>query len=215
MVSGLNYLKTPKAPTLPSPKAPRSQAMPSDNLPIRWNQTATSIGTLAVAASERGVVCVVLQPTPKLQSGSRTIADVETQLAKRLASAILHRVEGDAQLNDWLGLIVRAVESPPVDLSSVPLDADGTDFQHKVWDALMQIGSGETLTYGEVAKRIGKSGGAQAVGAACGANPTPFLVPCHRVLAAGNRLNDFYYGVGIKDTLLRREAQDKTTSLAA
>ena len=189
--------------------------MPAQSPQICWNQATTSIGTLAVAATERGVACVVLQPTPQLQTGSRTTADVETQLAKRLVSATLHRVEDDAQLNDWLALIVKAIEAPPVDISSVPLDASGTDFQHLVWNALTKIGSGETLTYGEVAKRIGKSGGAQAVGAACGANPTPFIVPCHRVLASGNKLNDFYYGVGVKDTLLRREAQDQSKSLAA
>ena len=169
--------------------------MPSDNLPIRWNQTATSIGTLAVAASERGVVCVVLQPTPKLQSGSRTIADVETQLAKRLASATLHRVEGDAQLNDWLGLIVRAVESPPVDLSSVPLDADGTDFQHRVLGCTDADWLGRNPDLRRSCKAHCKSGGAQAVGA--GLRKPIRLRFLFRVIGfwrRGNRLNDFYYG---------------------
>ena len=187
---------------------------------IRWNQTETSLGTLAVAATERGIASVCLQPAPHLQNGSRTLADVATQLAGRLLFTDLRHTKNDAELNGWLALIVGAIEHPPIDLSALPLDAQGTEFQHQVWDALLQIASGETLTYGEVATRIGKNGGAQAVGAACGANPTPFIVPCHRVLASGNKLNDFYYGLGVKDALLRREShraepQKQAPSLAA
>ncbi len=67
---------------------------------------------------------------------------------------------------------------PPLDL------ADGTEFQQKVWNALRKIAWGRTKSYGEVARAIGQPKAVRAVGGACGANPIPVLVPCHRVLAA-------------------------------
>lgn len=66
---------------------------------------------------------------------------------------------------------------------TLPLALSGTDFQRRVWQALQGIGSGQTMTYGELARRLGT--GARAVGGACRANPVPIVVPCHRVVASG------------------------------
>jgi O-6-methylguanine DNA methyltransferase len=90
-------------------------------------------------------------------------------------------------------------EWPPLDLST------GTSFQQAVWQALQRIPAGETMSYGEVARRVGKPGAARAVGAACGANPIPVLVPCHRVLASGGGLGGFTAGLDWKRKLLARE----------
>lgn len=90
-------------------------------------------------------------------------------------------------------------DPPPLDLSN------GTMFQQAVWEALQGIPAGQTLSYGEVARRVGKPGAARAVGAACGANPIPVLVPCHRVLASGGGLGGFTAGVDWKRRLLARE----------
>ena len=86
-----------------------------------------------------------------------------------------------------------------------PLDLHGTDFQRQVWAALLTIPLGETRTYGEIAEQIGNPDSVRAVGRACGANPIPLIVPCHRVLAAGNRLGGFSGGQGWKPRLLERE----------
>jgi O-6-methylguanine DNA methyltransferase len=88
---------------------------------------------------------------------------------------------------------------PPLDLSS------GTDFQQSVWGALRQIRSGQTRSYGEIARAIGKPKALRAVGGACGANPIPVFVPCHRVLAANRRIGGFSGGLDWKWTLLQRE----------
>ena len=88
---------------------------------------------------------------------------------------------------------------PPLDLSS------GTDFQQRVWRALLEISCGQTLSYGQVAAAIGNPKALRAVGGACGANPIPVLVPCHRVLAANQRLGGFGGGLDWKRDLLTRE----------
>ena len=88
---------------------------------------------------------------------------------------------------------------PPLDLSS------GTDFQQHVWGALREICSGKTRSYGEIARAIGKPKAVRAVGGACGANPIPVFVPCHRVLAADQKIGGFSSGLDWKRRLLARE----------
>jgi O-6-methylguanine DNA methyltransferase len=88
---------------------------------------------------------------------------------------------------------------PPLDLSA------GTPFQQRVWAELRRIKPGETRSYGELAAALGKPGAARAVGGACGANPIPVLVPCHRVLAAHRKLGGFSGGLHWKRRLLARE----------
>jgi AraC family transcriptional regulator of adaptative response/methylated-DNA-[protein]-cysteine methyltransferase len=88
---------------------------------------------------------------------------------------------------------------PPFDFSS------GTSFQQRVWLTLLQIATGQTWTYAQVAQALGKPKAVRAVGGACGANPIPVLVPCHRVLAANHRLGGFSAGLNWKRTLLKRE----------
>jgi methylated-DNA-[protein]-cysteine S-methyltransferase len=90
---------------------------------------------------------------------------------------------------------------PPVDLSC------GTEFQQAVWRALRQIRRGDTLSYGQVACIIGRPAASRAVGSACGANPLPVLIPCHRVLGAGGRLGGFSGGLHWKRLLLQREGK--------
>lgn len=88
---------------------------------------------------------------------------------------------------------------PPLDLSI------GTDFQKEVWGVMQKIATGRTMSYGEIATALRKPGAARAVGAACGANPIPVLVPCHRVLAANSKLGGFSGGLNWKRKLLARE----------
>jgi methylated-DNA-[protein]-cysteine S-methyltransferase len=72
----------------------------------------------------------------------------------------------------------------------LPLDAAGSDFEQRVWQRMCAIPYGQTLTYGEMAKAVG-GGDARAVGSACGANPIPIIVPCHRVMAAGGAMGGY------------------------
>ena len=87
-----------------------------------------------------------------------------------------------------------------------PLDWTGsTDFQQAVWRELLKLGPGVTKSYGEIAVAMGKPKAVRAVGGACGANPVPVLVPCHRVLAANRKLGGFSGGLDWKRKLLARE----------
>ena len=112
-------------------------------------------------------------------------------------------------IRKWHALTTRAVkavlagrtaaELPPMDLSG------GTEFQRRVWEELTWTPCGETRSYAEIAKAIRKPKAVRAVGGACGANPVPLLVPCHRVLAANRKIGGFSGGLDWKRKLLERE----------
>ena len=105
--------------------------------------------------------------------------------------------EAAAQLDAWFaGRLTRF---------SLPLAPSGTVFQRRVWDAISAIPYGETRAYGEIAAAVG--GVARAVGGACGANPIPIFIPCHRVTAAGGKPGGWSGGAGAKDALLALEAR--------
>jgi methylated-DNA-[protein]-cysteine S-methyltransferase len=87
-----------------------------------------------------------------------------------------------------------------------PLDPEGSPFDRRVWEALVQIPGGETRTYGAIAASLGMPGAARAVGAANGRNPIWILVPCHRVVAAGGGLGGYAGGLAVKRWLLAHEA---------
>lgn len=87
----------------------------------------------------------------------------------------------------------------------LPLELAGTSFQNAVWSALLDIPYGETVSYGELAKRIGRPTASRAVGAANGANPLPIVVPCHRVIGANGSLTGFGGGIETKQYLLQHE----------
>jgi methylated-DNA-[protein]-cysteine S-methyltransferase len=113
------------------------------------------------------------------------------------------------QLRAWIALTQQAAnavlkgevpaEIPPLDLSA------GTKFQQRVWSALRGIRMGQTKSYGQIATEIGSPKAVRAVGGACGANPIPLLIPCHRVLAANVALGGFSGGLDWKLRLLAAE----------
>jgi len=90
---------------------------------------------------------------------------------------------------------------------TLPLDAKGTPFQHKVWRALQTIPVGKTYTYGSLAKTLDMPNGARAIGTACGKNPIWLVVPCHRVVGSNGKLTGYAWGIDIKRKLLQHESQ--------
>jgi methylated-DNA-[protein]-cysteine S-methyltransferase len=86
----------------------------------------------------------------------------------------------------------------------VPMELDGTDFQREVWTELTRIPYGETISYGELARRVGRPSGPRAVGQANGRNPIPIIVPCHRVVAS-NGIGGYGGGLKVKRALLAVE----------
>lgn len=95
---------------------------------------------------------------------------------------------------------------------SIPFDAVGTEFQKKVWQALLRIPFGQTRTYGEIAVEIGHPTAVRAVGAANGRNPISIMVPCHRVIGSTGKLTGFAGGLPTKSTLLDLESRDLVLS---
>jgi methylated-DNA-[protein]-cysteine S-methyltransferase len=87
----------------------------------------------------------------------------------------------------------------------LPLAPQGTPFQQKVWDELLNIPYGETISYGELAKRIGNPNASRAVGLANGSNPIPIIIPCHRVIGSNGKLTGYGGGLPIKEKLLALE----------
>jgi methylated-DNA-[protein]-cysteine S-methyltransferase len=117
--------------------------------------------------------------------------------------------EVPAQVRAWHDLTSRALHQVLAgkDASKLPpLDwFGGTEFQQAVWAAMLKIKVGETRSYGEIAQAIGRPKAVRAVGGACGANPIPVLVPCHRVLAARQKIGGFSGGLKWKRLLLALE----------
>ena len=91
---------------------------------------------------------------------------------------------------------------------NIPLRLEGTEFRMKVWNEMRRIPYGETITYKELARRIGSPDACRAVANACGANPFPILIPCHRVIASGGKTGGYTGGLDIKLALLEIEKQN-------
>lgn len=120
------------------------------------------------------------------------------------------------QISVWHRLTTKALKAAltgrePLELP--PLDIiTGTDFQRQVWRAMQKIPWGQTSSYGGLARAIGRPKAVRAVGGACGANPIPVFIPCHRVLASGGRIGGFSSGLDWKRTLLTMEGVEMKTS---
>src|SRR5690606_8647861 len=120
-------------------------------------------------------------------------------------------VGADAGFETWVARIIGFIEAPGVGLD-LPLDLRGTAFQRRVWQALRKLPPGQTLSYADLARRIGLPGGARAVARACASNPLALAVPCHRVVRTDGSLSGYRWGVERKRLLLERErraAQDQ------
>jgi len=152
----------------------------------------TAIGRCAVAWSGRGVLAVQLPEEDDRQTRAR--------LTERYRHA--RETPPTPAVEQVIAGIVALLRGEPVDFSSVELDMeDVAPFPRRVYDAARRIPSGTTLSYGEIAARIGAPRSARAVGQALGRNPLPILVPCHRVLAAGGRPGGFSANGGVATKL--------------
>jgi methylated-DNA-[protein]-cysteine S-methyltransferase len=158
----------------------------------------TAIGFCAVVWSERGIAGVQLPEADRQTT--------EARLRRRFPAA----VESAPPVNVQRAIdgMVALLKGEARDFSDIALDIEGApDFNRKVYEIARTIPLGQTLTYGEVAERLGDRHLARAVGQALGENPVPLIVPCHRVLAAGGRSGGFSASGGIvtKQRLLTTE----------
>jgi len=151
------------------------------------------LGHLLVAATERGLCQISL-------ADSGTAA--ERDLQREFHAADLHR--DDVGLRDIVDEVLRRIDGRAPS-SELPLDVRGTAFQRRVWEELRRIPLGETRTYGEIAVAIHEPNAARAVGTACGKNPVPLIIPCHRVVPASGGVGNYGLGPDRKRALLESE----------
>jgi methylated-DNA-[protein]-cysteine S-methyltransferase len=151
-----------------------------------WHEIDSPIGPLLLAGTAQALTCV------HFQSGPQPLRPPD---GWRHAMAPFERAR--AQLMEYFAGARRSFQ--------LPLAPSGTPFQLAVWQALCAIPYGETVSYGELAQRLGLTAGARAVGVANGANPLPIVVPCHRVIGADGTLTGFGGGLHIKRSLLALE----------
>jgi AraC family transcriptional regulator of adaptative response/methylated-DNA-[protein]-cysteine methyltransferase len=162
---------------------------------ISYAVVPCSLGYLLVASTQKGICAVKL--------GDRADS-LETDLQKEFSGAALLQDNDSRQNSIEQILNFLSGNEPHLDL---PLDIRGTAFQQQVWQALQKIPYGETRTYQEIARAIGKPKAVRAVGGACGANPVALIVPCHRVLKSDGGLGGYAWGSDRKETLLKQEGR--------
>jgi AraC family transcriptional regulator of adaptative response/methylated-DNA-[protein]-cysteine methyltransferase len=161
---------------------------------IRFAVGQCSLGAILVAATEKGVCCILLG-----DEAEPLVHDLQDRFPK----AVL--VGGDGEFEIWVAQVVGAVENGSHELN-LPLDIRGTAFQQRVWQALREVPYGQTTTYSELAACIGAPKSTRAVSRACAANPIAVAIPCHRVIRTDGTLAGYRWGIERKETLLRREA---------
>lgn len=162
---------------------------------IRFATGPCSLGSILVAATDKGIAAITFGDDPQV---------LVEDLQDRFPGADL--VGADADFEGLVARVVGFVESPRLGLD-LPLDIRGTAFQERVWRALREIPAGKTLSYAEVAQRIGSPKAVRAVAGACAANALAVAIPCHRVVRTGGDLSGYRWGVERKRTLLDREAE--------
>ena len=156
-----------------------------------YTQIDSPIGPLLLAADETGLRLIQFKTSKHAQSpgedweeNARPLKDVIRQL--------------------------RAYFAGKLEEFDLPLAPDGTDFQQKVWRRLCDIPYGETISYGQLAQRIGNPNASRAVGLANGSNPIPIIIPCHRVIGSNGKLTGYGGGLPIKEKLLALERRQLT-----
>ncbi|WP_081961084.1 bifunctional DNA-binding transcriptional regulator/O6-methylguanine-DNA methyltransferase Ada [Aquabacterium sp. NJ1] len=163
---------------------------------IRFAVGQCSLGAVLVAASAQGVCAILLGDDPQA---------LVCDLQDRFRTARL--IGADRGFEQWVAQVVGLIESPQVGLA-LPLDIRGTAFQQRVWQALRGIPAGQTVSYTEIARRIGSPQAVRAVAGACAANPLAVAIPCHRVVRHDGALSGYRWGIERKRILLYREAEE-------
>jgi len=162
---------------------------------ISYTIADSPLGKLLVAATERGICSV-------------SFGDDENELMRELEGEFFAATvtEDDAGLKKAVDSILKGMNGQRAILG-LPLDVRGTAFQMRVWSELRKIPYGETRSYAEVAKNIGKPSAVRAVARACATNPVALVTPCHRVVASDGKLAGYRWGIERKKALLDKEKE--------
>jgi AraC family transcriptional regulator, regulatory protein of adaptative response / methylated-DNA-[protein]-cysteine methyltransferase len=160
---------------------------------ISYTTVASSMGRLLVAMTERGVCAVRMGDSD---------AELEKDLREEFPHAQLKRADS---MHESVQKILSHLDNNESRLD-LPLDIRSTAFQRQVWEKLRAIPYGQTVSYGDVAKALGKPGAVRAVGRACATNPVALVIPCHRVVREDKSLGGYRWGLERKKKLLEHES---------
>lgn len=177
---------------------PKTYRAGGANARIQFAIGQCSLGAILVAASVRGVCAILMGDDPEA---------LVHDLQDRFSNADL--IGGDAGFEQLVAKVVGCVEMPGTGLD-LPLDVRGTAFQLRVWQMLQKIPAGTTLSYSDLAQKMGAPKAARAVAGACAANALAVVIPCHRVVRNDGSVSGYRWGVERKRALLAREAKANT-----
>lgn len=166
----------------------------ANKIDIGYSTAQCSLGWVLIAATSEGLCFLGF---------GDVVRDLEVELSLEFPTAKLIRRR--AELAPLMKMVLDLLEGRSNDLFAVPLDAAATAFQRRVWDCLMAIPTGETLTYLEIAQKIGAPKAARAVGRACATNPVSLIIPCHRAVGRDGKLHGYRWGLHRKEALLMSE----------
>jgi AraC family transcriptional regulator of adaptative response/methylated-DNA-[protein]-cysteine methyltransferase len=164
------------------------------NVTIRFAVGQCSLGAVLVAATDKGVCAILIDDDPDF-----LVRDLQDRFPRA------NLIGGDNEFEQMVAQVVAFVEAPTLGLD-LPLDVRGTVFQQRIWQALREIPPSSTVSYTELAKRIGAPKAVRAVAQACAANAIAVAIPCHRVVRSDGALSGYRWGVERKRVLLQREA---------
>jgi AraC family transcriptional regulator of adaptative response/methylated-DNA-[protein]-cysteine methyltransferase len=165
------------------------------NVRILYAAADCSLGKILVAASRVGICMIGLADDPEL---------LTSELHDRFPNADL--LAGNRAFEKLVDRVVKFVDCPGVGLD-LPLDIRGTAFQQRVWQKLTGIPAGQTRSYAQIARSLGKPKAVRAVGSACGANHIAVAIPCHRAVRSNGSLAGYHWGIKRKVQLLKKEAE--------
>jgi O-6-methylguanine DNA methyltransferase len=167
---------------------------------LRYLTFSTRLGWIALAEGAKGIALVDFLG-PEYPSDQQVIS----KISKEFPKATLERGSDAGLLGEVKRYILEYLEGGKP-LPEIPVEAaGGTAFERRVWSAISAIPFGETRSYKQIAREVGSPGAARAAGGACGKNPVPIIVPCHRGIASSGKLGGFSGGLNIKTALLDLE----------
>lgn len=166
-----------------------------DRASLAYASVPMPAGDILVAGTERGVCALVIAAHAAIPAALDALRSYCPAAPLVPDAGALGEVT--TQLSEYLGGMRQAFD--------LPLDLVGTPFQRQVWNALLAIPYGDTMTYRDLACMLGQPGGAQAVGGAVARNPVSIIVPCHRVLGSNGSLTGYAWGLHVKRWLLDHE----------
>jgi AraC family transcriptional regulator of adaptative response/methylated-DNA-[protein]-cysteine methyltransferase len=167
------------------------------NEEIKFAVGQTSLGAVLVASTNKGVAAILLGDDP-----DQLVRSLQDRFPKA------HLIGADGDYETLVAQVVGFVEAPRIGLN-LPLDVRGTAFQERVWKALQKVPAGATVSYAELARRIGAPKSVRAVAGACAANKLAVAIPCHRVVRNDGSLSGYAWGVERKRAFIDREASQR------